>query len=417
MSQLNSLKTLNQLEYIPKKIDSISIRECFDASIGFMHLPKIQKIRLESPHLIEDTIHWPSGDWGQGYASMMTDSVLFTANYQGNYFSCSPLIRVNCNFIRGHIQLYLAGYKNETNAKIITTGIQQLLNRQVNSGKNKGGFPLIMFRQSQLTAEDNLKKIAFDSFETCYALKTLSEFYQTEIPKNEKQILAAIENATQFLRKQNWKSSNSNVRGLALWALCESYKITKSQKTYHTIKKIATILLHDQNQSNEDWDGCWLTGGIEENPHLKEQIYHDTKIFYFFMTLRGLIEVYPILYSTDQIFKNNMLKSIKKSMNHVILYRFASTEPTNGSLFYLYKTVSGKNVYIIEQDPDNLEKYIETIVKLYTYAQQDNSFSAEEKTTLLQLVCKMSYQIDPSNKWHITALGYYLNYFLKPNYE
>src|SRR5690606_19275363 len=85
-------------------------------------------------------------------------------------------------------------------------------------------------------------------YETSYALQALCEYYLSEINYRRPEVLNAILNAATFLKNRDWNhvDLNSNIRGLGLWSLSESYKITNDCMTYKKIKEIGTYLVNIQ---------------------------------------------------------------------------------------------------------------------------------------------------------------------------
>jgi len=254
-----------------------------------------------------------------------------------------------------------------------------------------------------------------NDYETAYALTALSEFYLANIKYKRREVLNAIKLASKYLTSRDWKLTNNNIRGLGAWSLSNAYKATHQCRYLLKAKEICEIMMADVTKTPGDLNGTWQTGGLDS---LEEygNVYHDTKMFYHVMILRGLIETFDAIPDKDTLFKANLVETIKIGVNHVIEHRLYSTEPGSFLLKYAHKATNDTIVPWSEYGDLELEKYIEAFSKLAYYASQSDFFNSDERQNLKDLLNKISLGISENNKWHITAFGYY-SYYIKATNE
>jgi|GEM_PF-1934321 len=361
------------------------------------------------------TDKWPEGTWGRGYNSEYAGFVngqnvdgqyeFLNNNNEGKYWACHPLMRRVAQFVTGHIHLYLVGHNMSYNQDKIEKGIDYILTQQNTSGNNSGGFCWWAYRQNKTNINMNISENEVEPYETAYALQALSEYILSGLTYRKNEVILAIQMASNYMYNVDWNSTslNSNVRALGLWSLSDAYKVTNECMAYTKIKQISNILITDQNAI-----GIWETGTKDaDGPNF---IWHDTKIEYHMMTLRGLIEAFNVTPSQDEGFKYNLSNTIKNGVNHFINYRISSSSP---NVKYAYKYLNGDDVpYWIapEENQYGSQDILEPIIKLTYYAQNSSFFNSSERTSLRNLSNKLAGGFVFGNWRHFKASCLYADY-------
>jgi len=399
--------TYNKLEFNDDQKRNIETQ-----SESFTHLPKVDKVnKLYPDGRLSSTTFWPAGSWGRGYHTKPKVN-FYSKNADGYYFACHPLMRdVSC-FLRGHLHLYLSGYTSGNSLTLTKNGIDYILAEQVKKGSDKGGFIWWKKRAGRKNLRMNPPVNKTHAYETAYALTALSEYYLSQIPYKRTEVFEAIQNASLNLINTDWDSkgvNNSNMKGLAIWSLASAYKVTADSSTLNKIKQLTNFLIDLQTTTDNDQNGVWLTGGIENINGYK--IYHDTKIFYHLFILRGLSEVFSITAEGDSDFKNELAITIKRSVNHLINHRLDTTNVNAAHMKYAHKTIDEKTTpgWFVNE-PEASEIPIETMVKLAYYSNGSDYFTTREKINLKNLANKISGGLNDLEKWHMCGIGYYINY-------
>ena len=331
----------------------------------------------------------------------------------GSYWACHPLVRDAAGFTQGHLFLYQYDTTRTTSKRLALAGIDYLLDEQIKTGDYAGHFVWWFKREGlkNLNMEPPINTI--QPYETCYALVTLCSFYQAGIDYRRAEVKTAIDLSTEALTAINWlkdtQVGNSNMRGLGMWSLAEAYKVNPEKRIYNKLKKLTVYMLKNQNQDTTSENGLWHTGGSESVDGYI--IYHDTKIFYHLMILRGLIASFSVIPDTEKEYKIQVADAIKRALNHLILYRIDRTNPANFKLRYASKTVDGKDT------PDwfshelmDADKVIEPLVKIACYSANSPYFSEAEHANLRKLAIQVGQALNPNEVWYVCAFGYYLKY-------
>lgn len=414
----------------------------YDALMGlsqaYSGLPKVSSIVVNATawpyYAYSSTVSWSEGSWGRGYEDAVSSeggNYLADRDYEWyNSFSDShPLIRDASVFVRGHIYMYLNGYTTNENLQKIKDGIDFLLAEQsgndtwtVWSGglphqrNNLGGYKWYLERQSQYNiASSSANK--FSDYETSNALAALSEYYLSEINYRRTEVLSAINLASQFLitqvdfdDNQGWLLQvNSNTRGLAAWGLSLAYRATRDCEMFNKALSIAAQLY-----SAIGTDGQWHTGGTEisniNDVGPDEVIYHDEKIFYHFMALRGLVEVFSIL-PDNHTQKRIVNEAINKAVNHVINYRtFPVNNTFESELKYLYSDISGTVFCQWRDYMAEIEKYVETLSKLTYYAKNSIYYSTQDFENLKNLTNRVAKKLVSTDHNYLYPIAAYSRY-------
>ena len=453
--------------------DFVNLQAGSDAFSGMQKIASVTPNATGWPYYSYSTSRWPAGAWGRGYENgLSSDDEKLIANmdyewyniaggvYNTNsadnyYYDSHPLIRDVSFFLQGHIHLQIAGNGNSTAANLqkIKDGIDYLLSEQLvnddfwmkNSYQrnNKGGYKWWLKRNSQ-TDITSKSTNAFDDYETSHALAVLSEFYLSKIEYRRAEVLNAINLATNFLTTQvDWQGGNiallqvnNNTRGLGLWALSLSYKITRDCSVFNKLLAMAQYVY-----SSQSLDGQWRTGGVDggdmdnntstPNPYFTstnpvqvsapgvERAFHDQKIFYHFMALRGLVEFFSVL-PDNHVDKRNVNEAINKGINHVINFRTYPAGPKQSRLKYFYQgestDLNGNPIYgnsgicLWDVLSNGMEKYMETLVKLTYYAKNSIYYSTNDFNNLKNLTNKIASGMKSTGLDYIQPIGLYLDY-------
>lgn len=379
-------------------------------------MSKVNGILNAPPYILYSTNDfWPAGAWGRGYATELTPQI-FANNPTADpplYFACHPLARRCANFITGHLNLLDLGYTSGNSLQKVKDGIDFLLTQQypANSGSS-GAFAMWYARESQYNLNMNLVENKAENYSTSYALQALCEYYLSGVNHRRPEVLNAIQRAETYLLNRDWvseSSENNNVKGLAIWALCDAYKITKNCNSYKKIKEITNKVINEQDKSNSDIIGTWQTGGSETVDGIYE-IKHDTKIMYHFMILRGLIEVLNTIPDEDFGFKSNVCTALKLGVNHVINCRLMN----GANLRYAWRTTDLTLIYpsplYADAEDYDYQNFMESAAKLHYYANNSTLFNQSERSNLRNLMNKLGLAMN-SSKWrHFKAICQYSNY-------
>lgn len=397
----------------PREFSKEQILALEKLSDDFSGLPKVELVNAEFPDgKLSETEKWPEGSWGRGYHTW-PNIKLYPQNSYGYYFACHPMMRDVACFIRGHIFLYLNDKTLSTSERLAKAGMDYVLDQQIKTGKNKGSFIWYLKRagQEDLNMEPPVNNV--QPYETAYALVALSEFYTSGIDYRRDEVLAAINLSTSNLLKIKWPKDpsvgNTNLKALGIWSLSASYRATKDEDTYEQIKEITDILIKTQNVDSTAENGLWLTGGREDISGY--EIHHDTKIYYHMMNIRGLLESFAIAPDSESDYKWQLADGIKRGVNHVITQRLDLKDKKNHKLKYGCQTTSkDKMPDWFTHDLVDLDKVIETLVKLSYYSKNSTYFSADEHQSLNNLTWRICSGLRETEVWYFSSISYYIYY-------
>ncbi len=451
-SQTKNTIPVSSKAYNEKYIDRIFPTSEFDSLIKlseqFSGLPKVSSFLIGAVkppfYTYSSTENWPAGAWGRGFENNPDISECEGSKGEGsaksngdsefykNSRACHPLYRDVSFFLHGHLHIYLAGFKSERNDQKIKDAIDYLLEEQIAKGKNKGGYIFWLKRVNETSVDMSKRSLNKASdYEVSYVISALSEYYLSKYAYKREEVLEAINLCVSFLNTRvSWDNKdrnlfhvNNNTRGLAVWGLSIAYKITKDSKTFELIKNIANYLIVDQSP-----DGQWRTGGDEEPADISNTgkyvvLQHDQKIFYHFMALRGLVEMFSILPDTD-LYKVKVYESINKAINHVIECRtildvpfIDESDPNCHHLLnpefrlrYYYKADNEPEISNWTVYRDEIEKYIETLAKLSYYSKNSIFYSEQDHLYIKNLTNRIAKGLKGTNQNYIKALPMYVNY-------
>ena len=399
-----------------------------DLSEEYYGQTKLKSIKHFPFFVLSQDENWPSGSWGRGYfTDIAKESVesFLDNTLQDQPIACHPLYRKTSKFGRGHLHLFHLSDDN-AHLQFVKDGVDYLL-KEVH--KN-GGYIQWNNRCSKTDTSHAGKNGACyenhpDLYPSSYALRFLCEVSLSGINYENTNVNEAIVKTADFLiEKMNSEGlGNSNNKGLVSWALAGSYKVTLDCKYLNAAKQICTSLIESQTVVNGIEHGIWKTGGLEYNfdDGIHDdgifQYYHDTRIYYHFMAVRGMIETLSIVQDEDESFKERLVFSIKSAINHVLNYRINQSDGLN-----LYATSdAGTTVNFTPFFSDRLSgEYVEPIMLLAKYTLDNQKyFNAEERETLINFANKLAktmqdrlvFSDDESFKRNlITGIGYYARY-------
>ncbi|MBK6524143.1 MAG: hypothetical protein IPG07_00480 [Crocinitomicaceae bacterium] len=199
------------------------------------------------------------------------------------------------------------------------------------------------------------------------------------------------------------------MKALGIWSLSASYRATKNEKTYDQIREITEILITTQNIDSTAENGLWLTGGRENIDGY--EIHHDTKIYYHMMNIRGLLEAFSITPDSETETKWRLADGIKRGVNQVITQRLDQTNRQNYKLRYGCQTTAKEKL------PDwfsyelvDLDKVVETLVKLSYYSKNSPYFTANEHKSLNKLTYQVCSGLNETDVWYFSSISYYVYY-------
>lgn len=401
----------------PNNIDISYFVDFIDSSEAHQGESKIVSFNpIYQTIVVDNNNRWPQGTWLRGYYDrgdfwkLSQNSVNCTHNTAG-WVGCHPLVRVNDKMIRAHIHTnrrYPNSFSYNQNIQKIIDGIDYMIDSQQNTPLDPvehGGFTWWNFRPDFLvpnTNEDRNQNFTH-AYETSHALRAMSEAYMYFQNYNINyyrmtDLYDAIVKAADNLYEKNPNDNqacdfdNNNFRGLGVWALAGAYKVTKNVKYFNGARDICNIIMQQQNTSGGLADGMWLTGGThDEDDGCGNTIYHDTRIYYHSMILRGLVEMMDITPNNSQYssWKITLISQIKKAVNHMINYRvsFYDNPPHSyqGQLRSTWLATNGgttcaKWAYYY------YEEVLETIAMLTLYSNYQAYFSCDERKSLRNLL-------------------------------
>lgn len=403
-------------EYSVKNFSDEQLLTLEKKSDDFSGLAKIASVDSLHPNGVLSADKWPEGAWGRGYQTW-PNVQFYPLNTYGYYWSCHPLIRDVACFTKGHLYLYLDDTTRTTSERLTKAGIDYLLDEQIKTGKQKGLYTWWLKRQGleNLTMEPPVNKT--QPYETCYALVTLCDFYRSGINHRRPDVYEAIDLSTQALLAINWQRdtlvANSNSQALGIWSLAAAYKVNPSKQLYNRIEKLTKYILKSQHVDTSSENGLWLTGGTENIDGYA--IYHDTKIYYHLMILRGLIESFSIIPDSEKRYKTHVADAIKRGLNHIIQYRIDRANTGNFKLKYAAGTIDNKSTPDwFSHDLVDMDKVIEPLVKIASYSENSMYFSPAEHENLVKLAIQIGQGLNPEEAWYICSIGYYIHYMHTP---
>ncbi|PKV48823.1 putative secreted protein (Por secretion system target) [Aquimarina sp. MAR_2010_214] len=423
----NLSETYSKVTFSPQDFDLLK-----SGSNALRGLKKIQLMN-SSPWITETSVNWPLGAWGRGYyypeIQNAEDNFVNEEESKGKFWGCHPLPRETSKFSRGHLQAYL--HTNDpTQIEFVKDGIDYLLDQQVKPDPQQnslgGGFIAHINRESQFSVAEYYKN-AEDAYTTAFALRLLSEYYLSGYNYKRTEVYNAIVKASDWLTRdeKNIAQSmvNSNGKGLTIWGLSSAYKATLDCKYLSLIYVLTQQLIDSQDKTSTINKGVWFTGGIDDikqNDQKVTEAYHDTKIGYHMLIIRGLVEVFDIIPEQYSVFKKEVVNTINRAINHVTTYRvneydsskkrlkewWVKDHPTNTGIlehsdFYVFSNTNSRG---------GAGSYIEPIVLLTYYGKDSEHYSAQDLNHLKNIANCFAKELSSNEPEHMNAVGYYTNY-------
>lgn len=383
---------------------------------------KLKSVETHPHFILSKEEHWHPGSWGRGYftdESKENTEDFLERTLQDHPIACHPLYRKTSKFGRGHLHLYVRTGDSD-HLEFVKDGIDFLLFEI----HKDGGF---MQWNNRCLKEDTLHsgkngpcyENHTDLYPSSYALRFLCEVSLSGIDYRYSEVNEAIATTADFLiKKMNFEGlGNSNNQGLVSWALAGAYKVTLDCKHLNAAKQICENLIRTQHLDGEIEHGIWKTGVLEYDDTQTFQYYHDTRIYYHFMTVRGMIETLSIIQDEDESFKNRLVFSIKSAINHVLKYRVNESDGLN-----LFATSdAGTTVNFTPVFSDRLSgEYVEPIMLLAKYTVDNRDyFTTAERETLLNFANKLAKTMQDRlvssddaffKRNLITGIAYYARY-------
>ncbi|WP_123841151.1 T9SS type A sorting domain-containing protein [Chryseobacterium arthrosphaerae] len=404
------------------KANNTTIQNVITLSKTFRGLPKLIKIDTANnyqPVFSSDT--WPPGAWSRGYFSGYIGNYKKfyeydpDAKYSG-FWSSHPQPRDTSKQIRAMIH-YDNYYSNSQNSPTIIQGLEYLISQQVKNTANNlafGGYIYWWSREGkdifdQIDTPGNISQNSVHVFETGSAIAGLCEGY-LYLKKNNIQLPGglydAIVNAADNLNTVDLIGYNSeNYTAFGLWGLTKAYKITQNCKYLEKIIQLSNWLLDQQSNEPGICNGTWKNG-VETLPN-GQKVYHESKINYHAIILRGLIESLDGIPKSNVVLREKLIAGIKKGINHIIKYRVEYENASYlGTLSTFYSTIecekianlNNKDYYSFLYSDDIVEMF--ALLAYYANFNKDN-FSQAENDRLKKLLNIISIhaqtRIDPDN--------------------
>ncbi|MEI7595028.1 MAG: T9SS type A sorting domain-containing protein [Bacteroidota bacterium] len=387
-----------------------------------------------------NTVNWDKGAWFRGYYSQWEDNITGFYNCdipnvgQTGYRSSQPLYRDISKQVRSLIHLH--NRFNQTNAAVVSKNIEMIkdgLSYLITKQNSDGGYIWWNCRPGKnfydngnyYASSQNITHV----YETGHALATMCDGYSF-LRKNN--LLSSYANAS-LLYNAIVKAANnilakdvntgytdaitSNFRAFGAWGLAKAYKVTNNCNYLAKARVICQWLIDKQSKNGGPCDGTWQTG----DPDGPNGSYsHDSRMVYHLIILRGLVETLDIIPPTMPDFKNSLVNTIKRGVNHIISSRL---NPINGTLHEWWVDALCRTTGDISAEYYYYDDQVEPIALLAYYSNYHTDFfSLAERASLKNLLNIMSLhtaeRIKPStnNQGNLRALmqlhsfSYYIDY-------
>ncbi len=361
-------------------------------------VPRIDRILSDSVIFQEKL--WPNGSWGRGYFSNIVDNResptpnwKYYDQWYENIYSSHPLIRDSGKRILGYIYACNnAAFQDSlfNFSTRISSGLQYLIAEQYSDG----GWQWWYKRKSKSSSE-SIEILKSNIYESSIALRALSKghiFFQNNNEYSElcEQIFESIDRACEFMLSYKDLLTegkyNINNRMHVVWAMVGAYKITKRAEYLEFAMEITrSSFLYQQE------DGSWHSPiPLTKGPNYK---WHDTKSDYHGMILRGLVELYSVVDTTDSNFQKKLEDAIYNSINHVIDYNDINGE-INTRLFSNGNKLNGCLYHFHRDNPKYNSKnssYGNYILQSMLLVKENIDLNNEDKNNVDKLIDLLSY--------------------------
>lgn len=312
---------------------------------------------------------WDVGSWGRGYYTYQADE---RDNYDDWYEgeeSAHPLYRDGARLLLGYSGAYFSGLNTELDSyDLLSTRVAEALQYLADQMQSDSTYIWWRYRDtlSDTDSDDltdtNSYTHNYDALpyvgslairaltEGAYLLDELGGYssLRSQIADNVLTVATKLTNMPEAVianRNPAGGGANVNYRGFTIWALVGAYKLLDDDQFKERAWEIAESLLYPSQGSFLQADGSWQRAGT----------YHDAKIHYHGITLRGFAELYSVL--TDQTRKDTVLSAIIKNINHVMDYNGTADDCGHAAVRLVQNAVSGASpLYTLHIcDPDTLE--------------------------------------------------------------
>lgn len=338
------------------------------------------------------------------------------------YSGSHPFTHTSSKMLRAHIHTankygqYVNGIDNH---EIIKDGLNYLIDQQVTDetsffDEEIGGYRYWWYRPSITVPNINddafplatnkltpinqygynicTNQVPVHSYQTSYALRAMAQGYyfikENNIPydnlnkllspdKSSGAIIDAADNLLMQLDRaindgyDCW-ISNSNYKGLMAWGLASAYKVTGNCEYLDGAIWLTKELIRLQNRGNGNGHGTWLTpdpSGQTTNDCTGSSYFHDSRIHYTQIILRGLVETFDAIPHGENgefyYFKLYLKTCIEKAVNHIINKRISFTNDNIGfyKLDYLNTKKGPNGEYLEEEIEDNCIEWVHNITE------------------------------------------------------
>jgi hypothetical protein len=449
----------------------------FDESQAFRGMPKIDQINAGTNDDTYTASSWPDGAWGHGYYQDLSGD--FYSKNIGNsstmgFYATHPLIRDCARMLRAHVQIhdFLDPTRQAQNLDIIKTGVDYLMDQQINDGSaNDGAYYWWFYRKNQFEGNPGDSPIndpgqldnSVNDYAVSRAIRALSETYffleEKNIHYRQDDIYDAIVAASNWfiqidlrIKSDGKGTRRENYASEGLHGLSLAYKITKNCYYLDYIYKTVSYLAHFQEKDPSSlfygvWKGAIGTNASPMSTNVDKvnfpnghplagqvhyEFYHETHINYHLIILRGLISAMDVV-STSSAIRTDLIQAVKRATNHVIDTRL-KLEPAKKWFKQIDRSINGTLIGGTWSNPStgqsgsfdsyvtSGERAVEPFALLHYYAKRYNQeFTQSEIDRLYELFNHTGLHVDlthrpPSIPKNPTVEEYRLDHFVSAAY-
>lgn len=371
---------------------------------------------------------WPEGTWRRGgfpedtYAAYIASpSPGLAADLEKWYratpdktesTSTHPLIRLIGETASGYFHM---GQRTLLNRDIFERRFSSAIHYLATANAAAGGFPWWRTRpalsQGNILGDSSYQQQPVEIYDTSLALHAMCQGIwlqrhngQTPDPSL---LVASTRAANWLINAPDWK--NANYRGFGDLALASAFKVTGNGAYISKAKDLfLTYLLPNLNGY-----GLWETPAGDSDKvviaGINYWVRHDSKISYFGITLRGLVELYGSLDEQDSM-RRDLRDAIVRAVNHLILFRIQDIN--GGSRIRLRAVcfdINGRPVQHGDSDTVLDQAVFQSLCMLYYYSAFGGGFSDMERRNIRGLINSLYYSA-MSGPAKIDLMPYYFDY-------
>ena len=195
---------------------------------------------------------------------------------------------------------------------------------------------------------------------------------------------------------------NANYHAAALWGLAAAYKAGRSVSLAHCYQwQVALISAQDTNPASDHYGCFYDPANTDTDGSPAQEFYHDCKVNYHGINLRGLAEAYGLW--TPGAVKDAVREALILAINHVIDKRFA---PDN-SLYTNYRTTGGDPPNASNDGTQTLELMVAALCRVRVEAEADSAWSDEDKARLMEACSRMVSAFSKTGRYWFAGWGIY----------